>query len=231
MSFPVRGAFVEYGSDFLGPLPNVVVFQFNPEELTRTITIPTPSAAKGADNPRGRKQNQTQSPPTETLSLTAYFSAADDLGDGGAVSVIPRIFGVGPQLAAIEKMVFPNAGFLSGAIGAAVDAIGSAINGPSGNIAAKPTPREKTPKILFIWGPSRVLPVTITSLSITEQQFDALLNPVKAQVQIGLSVPTGPLASDIIGDGALIYSNAVKEVQATANIAKTVELALDIIPF
>jgi len=39
--FLMRGAMIEYGSDFLGPLPNVVIFQFNPESLTRTIQIPS----------------------------------------------------------------------------------------------------------------------------------------------------------------------------------------------
>ena len=34
---PLRGALVEYGSDLLGPLPNVVIFQFNPEPLTRNL--------------------------------------------------------------------------------------------------------------------------------------------------------------------------------------------------
>ena len=40
--FLLRGALVEYGGDFLGPIPNLVVFQFNPEELARTINIPPP---------------------------------------------------------------------------------------------------------------------------------------------------------------------------------------------
>ena len=129
-------------------------------------------------------------------------------------------------------MVYPNAGFISEAIGAVVDAVGSALGGGGGSTApSRPVPREQTPRILFIWGPSRVLPVKLTSVAITEQKFDALLNPVQAQVQLGLSVPVGPLPNDTIGDGALKYTGAVKEVQATANLAKAVELALDIIPF
>ena len=36
----LRGALVEYGRSLLGPIPNVVVFQFNPEQLARTLTIP-----------------------------------------------------------------------------------------------------------------------------------------------------------------------------------------------
>jgi hypothetical protein len=37
MSVLLRGALIEYGSDFMGPIPNVVIFQFNPETLTRTV--------------------------------------------------------------------------------------------------------------------------------------------------------------------------------------------------
>jgi len=52
MPFLMRGAMIEYGSDFLGPLPNVVIFQFNPESLTRTIQIP--ARPSGAAAPEGR---------------------------------------------------------------------------------------------------------------------------------------------------------------------------------
>jgi hypothetical protein len=232
MSFLIRGALVEYGSNFLGPLPNIVVFQFNPEQLSRTVAIPPPPTRETEDNSRRRTEiNRTSGPPTETINLTAHFSAADDLGEGGAVSAIPRVFGIGPQLAAIEKMVYPNAGFISGAIGAAIDAIGDAFGSTGNQGAGRPIPPEENPKILFIWGPTRVLPVKIKSLAITEQKFDYLLNPVQAQVQLGLDILSAPLVGDTVGDGALTYTNTVKEVQATANLAKAAELIVDIIPF
>ena len=40
---------------------------------------------------------------------------------------------------------------------------------------------------MFDWL-TRVLPVIIESMSITEQQYDSLLNPVQAEVSIGLAV-------------------------------------------
>ncbi|MGH8499872.1 MAG: hypothetical protein ACRERV_13865, partial [Methylococcales bacterium] len=196
--FFLRGALVEYGGDFLGPIPNLVVFQFNPEELARTINIP---AAPGAGNAAGAKAaakaNEAagvSGPPNESFTVTAKFSAADDLGKGGAVSAIPRIFGIGPQIAALEKMVYP-AGPLSGLLGQALDAVGS-VSVSAGGVSASagtktstlPTPRQSVPRILFIWGYNRVLPVRISSMSITEQKFDAFLNPVQAEVQIGLDI-------------------------------------------
>ena len=228
----LRGALVEYGSDVLGPIPNVVVFQFNPEEISRTLNIPQ-AKPETAGNARLTEPHQAGAPPTETFSITAHFSAADDLGKGGAASVVARTFGIGPQLAALEKMVYTQAGIISGLIGAAVDAIGDAIGlGGGAEAPERPIPREKKPRILFIWGPSRVLPVEIRSMSITERKFDSLLNPVQAEVQMNMAIASFPKESDdTVGKGALTYTQTVKEAQVLLNLAKAVELTLDIIPF
>lgn len=232
MAFYLRGALVEYGTDVLGPLPNIVVFQFNPEQISRTLEIPGREPATPAQE-RQREPAQASAPPTETFNITAHFSAADDLGKGGAVSAVPRLFGVGPQLAALEKMVYPQDGFISRAIGAAVDAVGSALGiGGSGQAPSRDVPREQKPRLLFVWGPSRVLPVEIRSMSITEQQFDPFLNAVQAEVQIGLAVAVFPDNSDDrVGKGALTYTQTLKDAQAALNLAKAAELAVDIIPF
>lgn len=231
MALLLRGALVEYGSDFLGPLPNIVIFQFNPEQIARTINVPQrQTGGRAARTPEPRAAS---APPTETFTLTAHFSAADDLGRGGVLSAVPRVAGIGPQLAALEKMVYPT-NILGGLIGAAVDAVGDALGRGDGGSeeATRPTPREQLPRILFIWGPWRVLPVQIQSLSITEQKFDFVLNPVQAEVQIGLAVTQfGRRSTDKLGKGALDYTKGVKEAQAALNLVKAAELALDIIPF
>ncbi len=223
----LRGALVEYSGQFLGPIPNIVVFQFNPEQLARTITIP-PRPTDAASRPQ-TETGATPAPPTESFTITAQFSAADDLGEGGAVSAIPRVFGIGPQLAALEKMVYPPK-TPGGLIGAAIDAIGSALSGGDKKAATRDVPRASVPKLLFIWGATRVLPVAVTSMTITEKQFDFLLNPVQADVAIGLSVASDPSGDDI-AKGALAYTNMVKDTQATLNLVKAVQLAIEIIPF
>lgn len=225
--FLLRGALVEYSGDFLGPIPNLVVFQFNPEELARTINIPSaPSESSGTTV---SDASTAAAPPTESFTLTAKFSAADDLGKGGAVSAIPRVFGIGPQIAALEKMVYP-AGPLSGLLGQAIDAITGAA--PTGEPSDRSIPRQALPRILFIWGYTRVLPVRIKSMTITEQKFDAFLNPVQVEIQIGLDVLSlAADSTDKIGYGALTYSRGAKDAQAILNLAKAVELAADIIPF
>lgn len=233
--FLLRGALVEYSGDFLGPIPNLVVFQFNPEQLARTIEIPDPPVANtgaGRSSARQREPAQASAPPTESFSVSAHFSAADDLGSGGAGSVIPRLFGIGPQIAALEKMVYP-AGPLSSPLGQALDAVADAL-GPARDADApqRPIPRQSVPRILFIWGATRILPVRVKSMTITEQKYDAFLNPVQAEVQIGLEVISfARTSTDTIGKGALTYSRAAKDVQAILNLGKAVELAVDIVVF
>src|SRR5216684_8355379 len=103
MPFLMRGAMIEYGSDFLGPLPNVVIFQFNPESLTRSIQIPARPSGGAA-----RETTQAGEPSIEKITLKAQFSAADAVGMGSGVThVMARTMGIGPRLAALEKMVNP----------------------------------------------------------------------------------------------------------------------------
>lgn len=222
MPYLLRGALIEYGSDFLGPLPNIVIFQFNPESLTRNIQIPPRPTGASA-----RETSQAGDTPVEKITLTAHFSAADQLKSNNPLA---RAFGIGPQLAALEKMVYP-AGRISGLIGKAIDAIGDAIFG-DGDISIQLIPREKYPRILFIWGLTRVLPVVIDSMDITEQHYDSLLNPIQAEVTLRLSVLTiDPSSDDLVAKGALEYSNLAKEAQAIANLANTAQQVKDIIPF
>lgn len=219
MGFLLRGALIEYGSDFMGPIPNVVIFQFNPETLTRTIQIP-PRPTSGT----ARETSQAGEPSVEKISLTAKFSAADEFGEN---KVLARMFGVGTRLAALEKMVYPSNDLLA-ALGAALGLVG----GGGESDPRQAIPREKLPRILFIWGAYRVLPVILESMSITEQQYDFLLNPVQAEVSLSMAVSAGDsCCDDEVAKGALTYSNMAKDAQAMANLANTVEQILEIIPF
>lgn len=223
MPYLLKGALIEYGTDFLGPIPNVVIFQFNPESLSRTIEIP--ARPTGATS---RETSQAGEVPVERINLTAHFSAADQLGEN---NVLVRTFGIGPRLAALEKMVRPHQS-PGGLIGEALDAIGDAIFGGGTDNPTQPIPRESYPRILFIWGLTRVLPVIIDSLSINEQEYDSLLNPIRAEVTLGLSVITlGECSDDELAKGALSYSNLAKDTQAAANLANTASQVVDLIPF
>jgi hypothetical protein len=146
----------------------------------------------------------------------------------GKNKVLARLFGVGPRLAALEKMVYP-ANELVAAIGAA---LGLGGGGDDVGDPRQPIPRQKMPRILFIWGPYKILPVVLESMSITEQQFDFLLNPIQAEVSITMAVNAIDACSDDkVGKGALRYSNMAKDAQAMANLANTASQVVELIPF
>ena len=46
------------------------------------------------------------------------------------------------------------------------------------------------PLTLFVWGPQRVLPVQLTSMTVTETIFDAQLNPIQATVKLEMRALT-----------------------------------------
>ncbi|MGH6689624.1 MAG: hypothetical protein ACREF4_02945 [Gammaproteobacteria bacterium] len=218
----LRGALIEYGTDLIGPIPNVVIFQFNPESLSRTLQIPP--------RPTGATQRETTQAGEKTferITFKAHFSALNMLDEG---KVLAELFGIGPQLAALEKMVLPSSK-IAGLLGAAIDAIGDALGGGGDDAPAQPIPREKYPRILFIWGLTRVLPVTIDSMSISELEYDAILNPLRAEVDITLSViAVDDCSDDVLAKGALEYSTIAKEAQAIANLANTAEQIVELIP-
>ena len=219
----IKGVLLEYGGELLGPIPNIVIFQFNPDEMTRNIEIPErPSGTRSSE------VDQAGEKPVETISFSAEFDASTPLNNGNPVAFA---FGVGHQLAALEKMVRPPAGNFFANIAAAVDKIGDLIGGSDEEEIVNPIPRQAYPKILFIWGLTRVLPVSITRMSITETQYDGLLNPVSAKVELTLSLKEiGPCNDDKIAQGAYIYSDLIKDTQAVANLANNAgSLIADII--
>ena len=218
----LRGALIEYGTDLIGPIPNVVIFQFNPESLSRTLQIP--------QRPTGATQRETTQAGEKTfekISFKAHFSAADMLADD---KVLARMFGIGPQLCALEKMVLPSSK-IAGLLGAAIDAIGDALGGGGDEPPAQPIPREKFPRTLFIWGLTRILPVTIDSMTISELEYDSLLNPLRAEVDLQLTViAVDQCSDDVLAKGALEYTTIAKEAQAIANLANTAEQVVELFP-
>ena len=74
MSFPgspkvFKGAII--GLDPFNPVASIIVFQYNPDTLTRTIT---PNAVGGTNPGEALRLN---GPPNETISLTVEIDATD----------------------------------------------------------------------------------------------------------------------------------------------------------
>jgi hypothetical protein len=77
----------------------------------------------------------------------------------------------------------------------------------------------------MVWGPVRVVPVRVTALSVTEQAFDSLLNPIQARVSLGLRALTFPellqagTPFEVLG----IVNQVAKEVLARSNVFNSAE--------
>jgi len=220
MSFVTKGALIEYASDFLGPLPNVVVFQFNPNQLTRQIKIP--ERPTGASS---REPTQAGDLPVEHISLTLQLTA-----DDAFMPPFIKTVGILPPLAALEKMVRPAGPIFGPNVN--LDSVGQELSGAAGDGAVQLIPREKYPAILFIWGATRILPVEIESMSFTEKQFDPLLNPIVADVTLGMNVIIpDELTTDSVARGASRYSEGAKEVLAALNLGFALRQVVDMVTF
>jgi hypothetical protein len=180
----LRGAFVEYG---LSLPPLLFAFQFNPETLTRSRTASyTPAGADGSGNGcREGSESQQRAclsqvqVSEETIGLTLNLDATDDLNDGAALA---GKFGIGPQLSVLELMIYPKTGQLFGF------PIGNLLGSTDQFGAAQ---AKTIPILLFVWGRKRVMPVVMTSINITEQEYFADLNPKRATVAVQLKVLEG----------------------------------------
>ncbi len=222
ISYLLKGALVEYGVGLASRIPNLVVFQFNPETITRTLEIPPRPTGASL-----REVNQAGEIPVEKISLVAHFSAQEEVARMNPISIG---VGIGPQLAALDKLVRPT-GPISGLINKAVDKIGSLVGGGDG-APTQNIPREAYPRLLFVWGLTRVLPVTIESLSVVEKQYDALLNPTLAEVTITMTAITpDPCSDDPIAKGAYTYSQYARDALALSNTVETTLQLADIIHF
>lgn len=168
----MKGAFIVFEAAI--PVPtDIMMFQFNSEALVRKVDPPKENQPNAGATTRGSNGNSHQTrQPTETLTVTIELDASDQLqaGDALATSV-----GLHPGLAQIELLMYPSSTLLLLNQGLAL--AGMATITPS-----------KTPLVIFVWGTTRVLPVHVTSVQITEQQFDDRLNPINARAEVGLTV-------------------------------------------
>jgi hypothetical protein len=207
----LKGAFINLGAGLLGALPNVVVFQFNPETVSRTPSLaqpPPPSTGAGSSD-------ATQQPgqPTESMSFSLRIDATDQLASSNPIAAASGIL---PTLSALELLMVP------------ADSLSLNLFSLSGGPAPFQNPPGKLPTVLFFWGPFRILPVTITSMSINETEYDQLLNPVRAEVSVSIQVLTpSQIASDAtFALGAYKYTQGVKEVMAALNLINSAQLGI-----
>lgn len=162
----LKGAIV--GIDIFNPLASVIVFQYNPETLTRTLQAQS-AGGEGGDRTEAMR---LKGAPIETIKIDVEIDATDQLekAEKNATQM-----GIYPQLSALEMLLYPKSSLV----------IANTALMALGTIEVIPP---STPFTLFVWGPKRVLPVCLTDFSITEEAHDPNLNPIRAKVSIGMRV-------------------------------------------
>src|SRR5436305_14285007 len=102
-----KGALAVYPSQTPGTQPKVIVFQYNPEQLKRTLAARTQPPDKG--NSGGAKEEALRvfGPPIETLNMTVALSAADQLEDPDTNRAVVEN-GLQPALATLELLMYPS---------------------------------------------------------------------------------------------------------------------------
>ena len=169
-SFPgsprvLKGAIV--GIDIFNPLASVIVFQYNPDTMTRTLQAQT----IGEGGTRS-EVTRLKGAPVETIKLDVEIDATDQLEKGESVTTATGIY---PQLSALEMLIYPKSDRV----------IANTVLMALGTLEVIPP---TGPLTLLIWGLKRVLPVRLTDFSITEEAHDVGLNPIRARVSLGLRV-------------------------------------------
>lgn len=174
MTFPnsprlLKGGLVVIDAES-GAIQRVIALQYNPDTLSRTLQ-PKSTSVDTADRSEALR---VKGPAVELFKLEAEIDASDMLerGDTSVGEV-----GIYPHLAVLEALVSPTSTQLSD-----LNRLGN-----SGTLEIAPM---VSPLTLFVWSKSRVTPVRVTDLSITEDAFDPNLNPIRAKVSLGLRVLT-----------------------------------------
>lgn len=174
-SSPISPRLVKGGIVLMDPdtsvVQGVIALQYNPNSLSRSFQIQsTPGGQDGARSDALRLRG----PAIETIKIEAELDATDQLETPNQFPNAVQ-YGLQPQLAQLEMLINPTVESLQ-----ADDALANA-----GTLEIIPL---EQPLTLFVWSASRVAPVRITELSITEEAFDTALNPIRAKVSLGLRV-------------------------------------------
>lgn len=214
------GAFIQLVPLLVGFIPQVVIFQYNPESLKRSFTIYADGAQNGA---KGQQSPGTQPyVPDESIDFSLILDAADGLAED---RVLERRFGIGAKLSALERLIFASGD---------IDAL--ATGQVPGFLRPDPLPfQPSVPTTLLVLGAHRLLPVRITSMSVDEELFAPDMRPIRATVSLGLKIISeeqlvgSPHATDAIARAAYLRYRASHHDLAAASYVETGQLIRDLL--
>lgn len=184
-----------------GAVQRVIALQYNPETLTRTLQVKS-TGGEGTDRSEALR---LKGPPVETIKLEAEIDAADQL-EFPDQNPVAKEYGIYPQLAALEILIYPGSSQLM-----ANNSLAQA-----GTLEIAPM---EAPLTLFVWSKNRVMPVRLTDFSITEEAFDPNLNPLRAKISLGLRV----LSIDDLGfehRGGMLFMTHHQQLERLAGMSQ-----------
>jgi len=172
----LKGALAVYPEQTPGTQPTIIVFQYNPEQLRRTLAPRAQPPDRGNTGAAREEVLRVQGPPIETINMTVELDATDQLehpeSNQSAVND-----GLQPQLATLELLLYPST----------AKAQEQQQQAQAGKVQVTSS---DLPLTLLVWGKSRVVPVLLTTFSVTEEAFDVNLNPTRAKVELAMKVLT-----------------------------------------
>jgi hypothetical protein len=145
-----------------------IALQYNPESITRTLE----AQVIGGDGGDRSQAMRLTGPPVESIRFEAEIDATDQLDK--AVPLAGQ-WGIQPQLAALESLVYPDSAQI----------VANQRLADQGSLEILPV---ESPLALLVWSQARIVPVRVTEFSITEEAFDARLNPIRAKLSLGMQV-------------------------------------------
>lgn len=209
MPSPISPKLLKGGLVLLDPessaVQRVIALQYNPDEVTRSFQV---SAAGGEGGERSEAM-RLKGPPVETIKVKADMDATDQL-EFPAQNATAIEVGLQAQLAVLETIIYPKSSALQ-------------ANDARAGIGMLEIVPLQAPLVLFVWSRTRIVPVRITELSITEKAFDPQLNPILAEVNLGLRV----LSVDDLGfssKGGSLYMAYQMQKETLARRAATATL-------
>lgn len=187
--------------------PVVVVFQYNPETLSRTVS-PKWGELRGEAGDALRLHGAA----AQTIDLEILLDASDRLENNDPTTMT---LGLMPDLAALETMLYPPS----------AQVLANALLERAGTIELLPP---SGPLTILIWGVQRIMPVRVQSLSIKEEAHDPHLNPLRARASMNLQVLTW---SDFESTHPGYWlSMAHQQAQEALALMRTVAGAADLAP-
>lgn len=187
-----KGAII--GIDPFNPLASVIIFQYNPDVVTRTITAQATSGESGRS-----EALRLKGPPVENIKFDVEIDAADQLEKADPIA---GSLGIYPQLSALEMLLYPKSALV----------IANTVLLAVGTIEIIPP---EAPFTLLLFGPKRILPARITGFTITEEAHDPTLNPLRAKVSLDVRVlSTNDFSVTHPGYALFLAHQVIKETMA-----------------